>query len=118
MKPVKIAHQVFGGDASSGAEERLEPLMAAVDRLNMQITTDTLAGALVERLVTDAQSGSTRRVAGTAVGHQQDVLAQHRFEDCLQVGRRDRWQDCADGHAGAVDRNQDRHLLVRQAAFA
>jgi hypothetical protein len=52
-----MACEIFGGDASSGAEKCLEPLganvyrerlaltHAAVDRLDMQIA-DTLAGAL------------------------------------------------------------------------
>lgn len=117
MKPVEIVGEIFSSDASFGAEECLEPLVAAVDRLDMQVATDALAGAQPERFVTDAESGSAGRIAGAAVGHQQRIFAQHRFEDGSQASRRDGWQDRADGHAGAVHGHQDWRQFVRQAAL-
>ena len=117
MKPVEIVGEIFGGDTSFRAEECLEPFVAAVDRLDMQVATDALAGAQPERLMTDAESGGAGRIAGAAVGHQQRIFAQHRFEDGSQAGRRDGWQDRADGHAGAVHGHQDWRQFVRQAAL-
>ena len=59
VKPPEIAVEILGGDAAMVTQEGFEPLMPTVDGLDVQFAPDTLAGSLVERLVTDAQRGGT-----------------------------------------------------------
>lgn len=77
MIPPQVAVEIFGGDSTVATEKVLEALLAAVDRLNVEIATHPLAGSLVKRFVADAQRGGARRIAGAAVGGQQDVLARN-----------------------------------------
>ena len=78
MIPPLVAVEIFGGDSAVAAEKVLEALMAAVDRLNVEIAAHPLASCLVERFVTDAQRDGARWIAGAAVGDHQGVLAKNR----------------------------------------
>lgn len=51
MKPLEVAGEVFGSDATMTAQKILEALMTAVDGLDVQRATNMLAGGLVEHLV-------------------------------------------------------------------
>ena len=44
MKPLEVAVEVFGGDATVAAQEVLEALMAAVDGLDVPCTPNMLTG--------------------------------------------------------------------------
>ena len=98
-------------------QEGLEPLMAAVDGLDVQFAPDALAGSLVERLMADAQRGGAGRITGAAVGDQQSVLIKDWLQNRLQMSGRHHRQHGADGDAGAVGGHQDRNLLIRQSPF-
>ena len=51
MKPSEIAVETLGGDAAMATKEGLEPLMVAVGGLNVQLSPDTPASGLVQRLM-------------------------------------------------------------------
>ncbi len=65
MKPVEIARKVLGGDTSSGSEERLEPLMSAVDRLNICFAYVGVGKwQLINTALLNIKHGSTRLLLG------------------------------------------------------
>ena len=117
VKPPEIAVEILGGDAAMVTQEGFEPLMPTVDGLDVQFAPDTLAGSLVERLVTDAQRGGTGWITGASVGDQESVLIEDRLQNRLQMSGGHRRQHGADGDAGAVGGHQNRNLLVRQSPF-
>src|SRR5271166_240158 len=47
VEPAQIVVEVFGGDPAASAQEGLDPLMQAVDGLDMQFAADALAGRQV-----------------------------------------------------------------------
>ena len=99
------------------AQESLEPLVAAVDGLNMQFTPDTLTGGLVEAFMADAHCRRARRIAGAAIGDQQSIWIENRLQNCLQMSARHPRQYGTDGGARALACLQDRNLRVRHASF-
>ena len=118
MVPVEVVAEVFGGDASMRAQEGLEPFMAAVSGLDMEVTTDVLSGRLVQHLMGDLHLGSAGCESLSAIGDEEGVLRQDRFEDSLDgvaIGSR---QDGSDGGAATIDREKYRHEFVREPAFA
>jgi len=117
MKPSEIAVEILGGDAAMATKEGLEPLMAAVDGLDVQFSPDALASGLVERLMADAHRGGAGRITGAAVSDQQGVLIKNWLQNRLQMSGRNRRQYGADGHAGAVGGHQDWNLLMRHPPF-
>src|SRR5271165_6290445 len=117
VEPAQIVVEVFGGDPAASAQEGLDPLMQAVDGLDMHFTADALAGRQVQRLMADAQRGGAGRIAGTSIGDQQGVLAEDRLQHRLDGIGTDGGQDGSDGIPGPVGGHQDRHLLMRQAAL-
>jgi hypothetical protein len=66
--PPQVAVEIFGGDSAVATEKVLEALMAAVDRLNVEIAAHPLACGLLKRFMADAQRGGARWIAGAAVG--------------------------------------------------
>ena len=112
MESPQIAGKIFRRDASTAAKERLETGVPVVDGLDMQFPANAFAGRRVERLVADTHGGGTRRIAGTAVGHPQRILVHDRRKDISQGLGVDRRQDGADGRAGTVRRDQNRHLFI------
>ena len=67
VKPSEVAVEILGGDPTMTAQESLEPLVAAVDGLNMQFTPDTLTGGLVEAFMADAHCRRARRITSALV---------------------------------------------------
>src|SRR3954470_7571087 len=115
MEPSQVVVEVFGGHTASDAQEGLDPLMQAVDGLDVQFAAYPLARRLVQYLVGDLHPGGTARQSRAAIGNQQGVFAEDGFEHDLNGVRAVHWQDGADDCAASVGRHQDRHLLVRQA---
>src|SRR4051794_36016795 len=113
MEPSQVVVEVFGGHAAPGAQEGLDPLMQAVDGLDVQVAAHPLASRLVQDLVGDLHPGGTARQGRAAISDQQGVFAEDGVEHGLDGVRTVHWQDGADD--GAAGRHQDRHLLVRQA---
>jgi hypothetical protein len=74
MKPSEVAVEILGGDAAMATQEGFEPLVAAVDSLNMQFASDALTSRLIERFMANAQRGGAGRITGAAVGDQKGVL--------------------------------------------
>ena len=118
MEPLEVAGEVFGSDAAIAAQESLEALMAAVDRLDVQFTPDPLTGRLIERLMGDTQRRRARWIERCAIGDQEGVLAEHRRQDVFDRVGVDRGKDGADRGSGAVGGHQAGHLLTGQAAPA
>src|ERR1039458_9859379 len=56
MKPSEVAVEILGGDAAMATQEGFEPLVAAVDGLNMQFASNALTRRLIERFMANAQS--------------------------------------------------------------
>src|SRR3954454_20859207 len=115
MEPSQVVVEVFGGHTAPDAQEGLDPLMQAVDGLDVQFATYPLASRLVQYLVGDLHPGGTACQGRAAVGDQQGVFAENGFEhgpDSVSAVHR---QDGADDRAASVGRHQDRHLLMRQA---
>ena len=117
MKPSEIAVEILGGGAAMATKEGLEPLMAAVDGLDVQFSPDALASGLVQRLMADAHRGGAGRITGAAGRDQQSVQIKDWLQNRLQMSGRHRWQYGANGGAGAVCGHQDRNLLMRQSPF-
>ena len=114
MIPPQVAVAIFGGDSAVATEKVLEALMAAVDRLNMEIAAHPLACGLVKRFVADAQRGGARWIAGAAVGDQQGVLAKNRPKNGFDRDGADGWQHSADSGARSVGGHQDANQFVGQ----
>jgi hypothetical protein len=55
MEPSQVVVEVFGGHAAPGAQEGLDPLMQAIDGLDVQFAAHPLASRLVQDLVGDLQ---------------------------------------------------------------
>ncbi len=76
--------QIPGSDAPVAAQEILQPAVSAVDRLNVQFTTDTFLGGLVETFMADAHFCGAGWVPAAAISHQESVpiktWLQNRFE--------------------------------------
>src|SRR3954447_21506479 len=115
MEPSQVIVEVFGGHATPGAQEGLDPFMQAVDGLDVQVAAHPLASRLVHYLVGDLHSAGTARQGRTAVGDQKGVLAEDGVEHGPDGVRAVHWQNGADHGAASVGRHQDRHLLMRQA---
>ena len=60
MIPGEVAGEISGGHAAPAAEEGLEPLVAAVDGVEVEIAAAPLAGLVVERFVGEAQGPGPR----------------------------------------------------------
>src|SRR5512147_2741680 len=118
MEPLEVAVEVFGSDAPIAAQESLEALMAAVHRLDVQLTPDPLTCRLIERLMGDTQRRGAGWIERCAIGDQEGLLAEHRRQDVFDRVGVDRGKDGADRGAGAVGGHQNRHLLTGQAAPA
>ncbi len=115
MEPAQIAGKIFCGDPPAVTNKPLEAGVTVVDVLDMEFAANAFTGRLVERFVADTQGGSTRRIAGAPIGHQQCILVHDRRENLPQSGSIDRRQDGTNGRAGAICRDQNRHLLIGQA---
>ena len=118
MEPPQIAVQVLGGDAPEAAQEALDLAVAAVDRLDVHGPPDALAGGGVDALVTDIERRRDGRIATVGVGDQQRVRGEDRLQHLSDVVCVQRRQGMAEGRAGPVGGDQDRHLLAREAALA
>src|SRR3954452_24118272 len=53
MEPSQVVVEEFGGHAAPGAQEGLDPLMQAIDGLDVQFAAHPLASRLVQDLVGD-----------------------------------------------------------------
>src|SRR3954454_5596663 len=115
MEPSQVVVEVFGGHTAPDAQEGLDPLMQAVDGLDVQFATYPLASRLVQYLVGDLHPGGTACQGRAAVGDQQGVFAENGVEHGPDGVRAVHRQDGADDRAASVGRHQDRHLLMRQA---
>ena len=118
MEPPEIAVEVLGGDAAEAPQEALDLAVAAVDRLDVQGAANPLAGGAVDALVRDAQRRCDRRIAAVGVGDEQGIAGDDRLQRLLHALCVEGGQGVAEGRAGAIGGNQDRHLLAREAAFA
>jgi len=116
MEPPEIAVEVLGGDAAEAAQEALDLAVAAVDRLNVQRAPDPLAGRGVDALVRDVERHRDGRIAAVGVGDQQGIRGEDRLQHLLHTVCVERRQGMAEGRAGTVGGDQDRHLLAREAA--
>src|SRR3954468_17163094 len=58
MEPSQVIVEVFGGHATPGAQEGLDPFMQAVDGLDVQVAAHPLASRLVHYLVGDLHSAA------------------------------------------------------------
>ena len=117
MKPPQVAVEILGGNAPEASQEVLDLAVARVDRLNVHGAAHTLTGAAVDGLVRDVERRRDRRIAPVGVGDEQGVPGDNRLQSLRHaLGVEDR-QGAAEGLAGAVGSDQDRHLLAREAAF-
>jgi len=71
--PGEGAVEVFGGHTAPPTEEGLEPLVAAVDGLEVELAAAALAGLAVEGLVGETQGSRTGREDRGAVGDQAGI---------------------------------------------
>ena len=100
------------------SQEVLDLAVARVDRLNVHGAAHTLTGAAVDGLVRDVERCRDRWIAPVGVGDEQGVPGDNRLQSLRHaLGVEDR-QGAAEGLAGTVCGDQDRHLLAREAAFA
>ena len=74
MEPAQVVVQIAGGDAAAGTQEVLQPAVAAVHRLHMQIAPNPFPHRAVECFVAHPERGGARWVARATVGDQQGVL--------------------------------------------
>jgi hypothetical protein len=81
MEPSQVVVEVFG--AAPGAQEGLDPLMQAVDGLDVQFAAHPLARRLVQCLVGDLHPVGTARQGGATISDQQGVFAEARVQDAL-----------------------------------
>ena len=117
VEPAQVVVQIAGGDAAAGAQEVLQPTVAAVHRLHMQIAPNPFPHRAVECFVAHPERGGARWVARAAVGDQQGVLRDHRIEGSRERRRIDPGQHRADRRPAPVCRHENRHLLAREAAL-
>ena len=117
VEPAQVVVQIAGGDAAAGTQEVLQPTVAAVHRLHMQIAPNPLPHRAVECFVAHPERGGARWVARAAVGDQQSVLRDHRIEGSRERRRIDPGQHRADRRPAPVCRHENRHLLAREAAL-
>jgi hypothetical protein len=96
MEPSQVVVEVFGGHTAPDAQEGLDPLMQAVDGLDVQFATYPLARRLVQYLVGDLHPGGTACQGRAAVGDQQGVFAENGFEHGLDGVSAVHRQDGAD----------------------
>ena len=80
MEPAQVVVQIAGGDAAAGTQEVLQPTVAAVHRLHMQIAPNPFPHRAVECFVAHPERGGATWVARATVGDQQGVLRDHRVE--------------------------------------
>ena len=78
MEPAQVVVQIAGGDAAAGTQEVLQPAVAAVHRLHMQIAPNPFPHRAVECFVAHPERSGARWVARATVGDQQGVLSDHR----------------------------------------
>src|SRR4051812_9348561 len=83
MEPSQVVVEVFGGHTAPDAQEGLDPLMQAVDGLDVQFATYPLASRLVQDLVGDLHPGGTACQGRAAIGDQQGVFAEDRSSTAL-----------------------------------
>ena len=117
VEPAQVVVQIAGGDAAAGTQEVLQPAVAAVHRLHMQIAPNPFPHRAVERFVAHPERGGARWVARATVGDQQGVLRDHRVESSRERRRIDPGQHSADRRPAPVRRHENRHLLARKAAL-
>ena len=60
MVPDEVAVEALRGDAAAAVEEGFEPLVAAVDGVDVEVAAAAFAGFVVERFVGDAQGSGPR----------------------------------------------------------
>ena len=89
VEPAQVVVQIAGGDAAAGTQEVLQPAVAAVHRLHMQIAPNPFPHRAVECFVAHPERGGARWVARAAVGDQQGVLRDHRVEGSRERRRID-----------------------------
>jgi acetolactate synthase I/II/III large subunit len=115
--PGEVAAEVFGGDAAAAAEEGLEPLVAAVDGVDVEVAAAAFAGFVVERLMGEAQD----RAQGGKNGAASVTRSASRLDGAFEVGPDGGGggvgQHSRERRAAAIRRDQDRHLLLGEAAF-
>ena len=117
VEPAQVVVQIAGGDAAAGTQEVLQPTVAAVHRLHMQIAPNPFPHRAVECFVAHPERGGARWVARATVGDQQGVLRDHRVEGSRERRRIDPGQHRADRRPAPVCRHENRHLLAREAAL-
>ena len=117
VEPAQVVVQIAGGDAAAGTQEVLQPTVAAVHRLHMQIAPNPFPHRAVECFVAHPERGGARWVTRAAVGDQQGVLRDHRIEGSRERRRIDPGQHRADRRPAPVCRHENRHLLAREAAL-
>ena len=118
MEPSEIAVEVLGGDAAEGSQKPLDLAVAAVDRLDVQGAAHTLAGGAVDALMRDGERRSGGRIAAAGVRDEQGIPSDDRLQRLPHAVGVEGRQGVAEGRAGAIGGDQDRHLLAREAAFA
>ena len=89
MEPTQVVVEIAGGDAAAGTQEVLQPTVATVHRLHMQIAPNPFPHRAVECFVAHPERGGARWVARAAVGDQQGVLRDHRIEGSRERRRID-----------------------------
>ena len=117
VEPAQVVVQIAGGDAAAGTQEVLQPTVAAVHGLHMQIAPNPFPHRAVECFVAHPERGGARWVARATVGDQQGVLRDHRVEGSRERRRIDPGQHRADRRPAPVRRHENRHLLAREAAL-
>ena len=117
VEPAQVVVQIAGGDAAAGTQEVLQPAVAAVHRLHMQIAPNPFPHRAVECFVAHPERSGARWVARATVGDQQGVLSDHRVEGSRERRRIDPGQHRADRRPAPVRRHENRHLLARESAL-
>ena len=106
VEPAQVVVQIAGGDAAAGTQEVLQPAVAAVHRLHMQIAPNPFPHRAVECFVAHPERSGARWVARATVGDQQGVLSDHRVEGSRERRRIDPGQHRADRRPAPVRRHE------------
>ena len=117
VEPAQVVVEIACGDATARTQEVLQPAVAAVHRLHMQIAPNPFPHRAVECFVAHPERCGARGVARATVGDQQGVLRDHRVEGSRERRRIDPGQHRADRRSAPVRRHENRYLLAREAAL-